>query len=86
MFRPLELELLMQINEAIGVIDKMAIGFYTEGEIAWQIIRKELVEGRKTPDNSQSDAIKPCSKSYRCWHLQHSNLCHMATCPKYEPA
>ena len=54
----------MQINEAIGVIDKLAIGFYTEGEIAWQIIRKELVEGRKTPDNTESVQCPECGAKY----------------------
>ena len=64
-FRPLELELLMSINEDISLIDKLtnAIGLSAE-KVAWNNIRKELVEGRKTPDNTESVQCPECGAKY----------------------
>ena len=47
----------MQINEAIGLLDKYFSSGVSDEAIAWERIRKELVEGQKPSTNSAMDAI-----------------------------
>lgn len=71
----------MQINEAIGVLDKYFGDLQLNPrEVAWQCIRKELVEGQKPSPNKAMPKclcdrceIEPCpvgrgTRKTRCGH------------------
>ena len=56
----------MALEKEIQWFDELRASLQTEGRLAWDAIRKELVDGQKPTTNTARDEILLCAAHYPC--------------------